>query len=60
MSIKELEQKIFDCRIDIDKALRNIRRAIVRAEFDIEESLKSKDVNKKGTISFSVWSKLIK
>lgn len=60
ITIKELESKIFDCRIDIEKALRNIRRAIVRAEFDIEEALKAKDINKLGTIPFSIWSKLLK
>lgn len=44
----------------MEKAIRNIRRAIVRAEFDVEEALKAKDVNKRGTVPFNVWSKILK
>lgn len=60
ITIQEFKNKIFESRIDIEKALRSIRRAIIESEFDIEEALKSKDVNKKGTVAYQVWAKLLK
>ncbi|KAL4481140.1 hypothetical protein ABPG72_015095 [Tetrahymena utriculariae] len=60
ISIEEFKSKIFECKIDINKALRGIRRAVVQAEFDIEEAMKSRDIHKTGTIPYHVWVKLLK
>ncbi|EAS04958.2 EF hand protein (macronuclear) [Tetrahymena thermophila SB210] len=60
ISIDEFKSKIFECKIDINKALRGIRRAIIQAEFDIEEAMKSRDIHKTGTIPYHVWVKLLK
>lgn len=60
ISIEEFKNKIFECKIDINRTLRNIRRAIIHAEFDIEEALKSKDIHKTGTVPYHVWVKLLK